>query len=97
MKHIKAMLNYSIIEVDPVEDLGKTNSGILLGFQDGQSQLLRQTFSMTGKIVSGKLLDKDTHVAFARWGAKEIPGTAMISINDKDILAVIEEKKKVVL
>lgn len=91
MSNFKALPGYSIIAVDPVEDLTKTDSGIILGFQDGQSQLLRQTFPDRGRIVAGELLAKDTHVIFARWGAQEIAGTDLISISDKDILAVIND------
>ncbi|OGF30765.1 hypothetical protein A2300_04015 [Candidatus Falkowbacteria bacterium RIFOXYB2_FULL_35_7] len=91
---IKPFSEHLLIEVLLVEQ--KTESGIILGYQQGQSEYLRDVYPFSGVI---KAKGKDTEgfevgeeVIFMRWGLEYISKTEGI-IDKKDIVGKLENKK----
>jgi co-chaperonin GroES (HSP10) len=92
---MKPLKNNLIIK--PIKLEQKTDSGIILGFQDGQSQLLRQIYPNIATVLQIHPDDQQEFavneiVVFLRWGARELNGSELLVINKKDIIGKINEK-----
>jgi co-chaperonin GroES (HSP10) len=91
---MKPLKNNLIIK--PIKLEQKTDSGIILGFQDGQSQLLRQIYPNIATVLQVHPDDQQDFtvnetVVFLRWGARELNGSELLVINKKDIIGKINE------
>jgi co-chaperonin GroES (HSP10) len=82
--------------IEPISAETKTESGIILGFTDGQSQLLREVYSnraMVKALGNGvKGFEVGDEVVMLRWGAQEIDGENWV-INQRDVIAKVEVMK----
>lgn len=89
---LKPLSEYLLIKPNWPEE--KTATGILLGYQEGQSELTRQLFPNTGRIlvlgagITSQLKAGD-EVYYLRWGADELDDGTLV-IHQKDVLALIE-------
>ena len=78
--------------IKPEEVAQESKSGIVLGFQKGQSELLRQIFPdkaeviVIGEGVSAVAIGD--RVVFQRWGAREV-GEGQCVVAESDIIAII--------
>ena len=86
----------NLVIIDPIWPEQKTESGIILGNQEGQTELLREVYPTTAVIiaigsgVSGFEIGET--VAFSRWGCRDLclEDNNWWVINKKDIVAKCE-------
>ena len=77
-----------IIRPSPVE---QKQGSIIIGYQEGQSPLLRPIFPFSGEVISvgpGSGFSPGQNVVYQRWGTREIGEFLVVS--EKDVVAILE-------
>jgi len=79
--------------ISPNWPTDKTATGILIGYQEGQSELTQQLFPNTGRVLAlgagvNDQLNVGDEVYYLRWGATELEDGNIV-IHQKDVIAKI--------